>query len=149
MARESIEERRARLLPGATWLRAQREQRGLSGSELARRLAAIQGTHVQQERVSAYERAQDEPPADFARALAEVFGLPELTVWRGLGKPLPRELERPRPTYDDPVARDVEERYPGLIAAIIAGDPLPPLPHQDSDVKPNVRGRTGESERSA
>lgn len=85
MPRETIEERRARLTPGARWIQAQRDERGWSGRELARRLG------ISQDRISAYERAQDEPPADFARALAELFGLSEIEVWRGLGKPLPRE----------------------------------------------------------
>ena len=85
MARESIEERRARLLPGAQWLREERERRGWTGLELARRL------DIHQTRLSAYERAQDEPPTEFIRSLAEVFGMTELDVWRSLGKALPRE----------------------------------------------------------
>lgn len=87
MPRETIEERRARLAPGARWIQAQRDERGWSGRELARRLG------ISQDRISAYERAQDEPPADFARALAELFGLSEIEVWRGLGKALPREVQ--------------------------------------------------------
>jgi transcriptional regulator with XRE-family HTH domain len=84
--RESIEERQARLRPGARWLRAQREQRGISQTEFAQQLGASQ------DRISAYERAQDEPPADFIRSLAEVFEMSELEVWRSLGKALPREV---------------------------------------------------------
>jgi transcriptional regulator with XRE-family HTH domain len=104
VARESIEARRARLLPGAQWLRREREKREWSGSELARQLG------IGQERVSAYERAQDEPPPEVASTLAQVFGMPEVDVWRHLGKPLPREL-----MSDEAAIAWVEARYPGLI----------------------------------
>lgn len=108
MARESVEERRARLQPGGDWLRAERERRGLTGKELG----ALTG--VQQERISAYERAQDEPPTEFARALAKVFGISETEVWRGLGKPLPRELDPAEMTGPEVIAF-VNQYWPGDI----------------------------------
>ena len=82
MARESIEVRRARLAPGAQWLAAQRESRGLSGRELARRLG------INPDRIFAYERAQDEPGKDFVAVLAAEYGLSQVAVWRALGKDL-------------------------------------------------------------
>lgn len=87
MARESIEERRARLAPGAAWLTAQRESRGLSGRELARRLG------INADRIFAYERAQDEPKKDFVVMLAAEYGMSQVDVWRGLAKDLPDEFE--------------------------------------------------------
>ena len=86
MARESIEERRARLAPGAAWLTAQRESRGLSGRELARRLG------INADRIFAYERAQDEPKKDFVVLLATEYGMEQADVWRGLAKELPDEF---------------------------------------------------------
>jgi transcriptional regulator with XRE-family HTH domain len=142
MARESIEERRARLTPGARWLRAERERRGWTGGELAQRLG------VHQTRVSAYERMQDEPPADFARALARVFGMTELEVWRGLQKPLPREVEEDAGHRDEVLAR-IEKEFPGMIDAIMSGAPLPQVRRYEADTKDADATRTGESEQSA
>lgn len=113
MARESIEERRARLTPGAYWIRTQREQRGWTGRELARRL------DIAQDRISAYERAQDEPPAEFARALAAVFGLTELEVWKGLQKPLPRGLNIEAMSGPEIVAY-VQRMHPGEIEKLLS-----------------------------
>lgn len=81
-----MEERKARLMPGAQWLLAQRKEHGWSQAELA----ALAG--VTQDRVSAYERAVDEPPGSYAQALAEVLDLDGPTIWRALGLPLPREF---------------------------------------------------------
>jgi hypothetical protein len=98
--------------------------------------------------VSAYERAQDEPPADFARALARVFGMTELEVWRGLQKPLPREVEEDAGHRDEVLAR-VEEKFPGLIDAIMSGAPLPQFERYETDIKDTDTTRTSESEQSA
>jgi transcriptional regulator with XRE-family HTH domain len=87
-----MHERRARLQPGADWLRAERERRSWSQRELAERITEA-GFAVKQDRISVYENAQDEPPAGFARGLASALGLPQRHVWRGLHLPLPAEFE--------------------------------------------------------
>lgn len=115
MARESIEERRARLMPGASWIRAERERRGWSGRELARRM------DIAQDRVSAYERAQDEPPASFARRLAEVYDIDEVEVWRCLRLPLPQPFRS-----DEELIAYALDRWPNSMAAGANADgPLP------------------------
>lgn len=133
--------RRARLLPGAQWLRREREKREWTGSELARRLG------IGQERVSAYERAQDEPPADIARGLADVFGMPEVEVWRCLGKPLPREV-----VSDEAAIAWARERYPGEIERL-TGQPAPPVKpdtaRQDRQTGPRRITRQDDDDRSA
>jgi transcriptional regulator with XRE-family HTH domain len=137
MPRESIEQRRARLLPGAQWIKAQRDRQGWSGRELARRL------DVSQDRISAYERAQDEPGPDFVTALADLLGMPEIEVWRHLGKPLPREL-----MSDEAAIAWVEARYPGLIDRSIreaTGQQAP----QEPPARPARRAsRKGDAERT-
>lgn len=103
-------------MPGARWLRTERDKRGWTGTELARRLG------IAQERVSAYERAQDEPPPEVARGLAQEFGLTELEVWRHLGKPHP-ELDIEAMTGPEIVAY-VRRVHPGELEAIL-GEPEP------------------------
>lgn len=107
MARESIEERRARLAPGAAWLTAQRESRGLSGRELARRLG------INADRIFAYERAQDEPKKDFVVMLAAEYGMSQVEVWRGLAKDLPDEFET-----DEALDAYYEQKYPDVFAGV-------------------------------
>jgi len=107
MARESIQERRARLAPGARWLTAQRESRGLSGRELARRLG------INADRIFAYERAQDEPGKDFIAMLAAEYGMSQVDVWRGLAKPLPDEFES-----DEALADYWQDRAPGIFKRV-------------------------------
>lgn len=107
MARESIEERRARLAPGAAWLTAQRESRGLSGRELARRLG------INPDRIFAYERAQDEPGKDFVAMLAKEYGMTQVDVWRGLQKALPDEF-----LTDEALDDYYEAKYPDVFAGV-------------------------------
>ena len=107
MARESIEERRARLAPGAQWLAAQRESRGLSGRELARRLG------INPDRIFAYERAQDEPKKDFVVMLAKEYGMSQVDVWRGLAKDLPDEF-----ATDEALDDYYEAKYPDVFAGV-------------------------------
>jgi transcriptional regulator with XRE-family HTH domain len=139
--RESIDQRRARLLPGAQWIRAQREQQGWSGRELARRL------EISQDRVSAYERAQDEPGPDFVTALAGLLQLSELEVWRHLGKPLPREV-----VSDEAAIAWARERYPGEIERL-TGQPPPPVrpdtERKDGQTGPRRITRQDDDDRSA
>jgi transcriptional regulator with XRE-family HTH domain len=107
MARESIEQRRARLAPGAAWLTAERERRGLSGRELARRLG------INADRIFAYERSQDEPGKDFISMLAAEYGMTEVDVWRGLGKALPAEFET-----DEALDDYYESKYPDVFKGV-------------------------------
>jgi transcriptional regulator with XRE-family HTH domain len=123
--RETVEERRARLMPGAQWIVKERERRGWSGRELARRLS------INQDRISAYERAQDEPPPEVARGLARVFELDEVQVWRCLGKPLPAEFRT-----DEEAIAYVERIMPGFLGRVehrLAGEnPGPKERHSGS-----------------
>ena len=138
MARESIEQRRARLAPGAAWLTAERERRGLSGRELARRLG------INADRIFAYERAQDEPGKDFVELLAAEYRLTQVEVWRGLGKPLPAEFETDKEAIAWAVDnyRDVLEDVLGPeVVEKIAGSKRPPpagLRRQSGDRRPRV-----------
>lgn len=146
VARETIEERRARLTPGALWIRAQREERGWSGRELARRM------DIPQDRISAYERAQDEPPTEFARGLAKVFELSELEVWEALRKPLPRDVDISGWSKEEVIAY-VERRFPGELERLRrereAPTPTQPgsNPEASGDTPETVtqRGETGRS----
>ena len=91
-----MHERRARLQPGADWLRAQRVQRGWSQRELAEKITEA-GFPVKQDRISVYENGQDEPRPEsrlqYARGLAAVFKISETEVFLGLEWPLPGDLE--------------------------------------------------------
>ena len=119
MARESIEERRARLAPGARWLAAERERRGLSGRELARRLG------INPDRIFAYERAQDEPGKDFVALLAKEWGMAEADIWRNLHKDLPEEFEDHRLVLHVGLRRGERGHRSGEPASrpVRAGDP--------------------------
>jgi transcriptional regulator with XRE-family HTH domain len=108
-------------MPGAQWIVKERERRGWSGRELARRLS------INQDRISAYERAQDEPPPEVARGLARVFELDEVQVWRCLGKPLPAEFRT-----DEEAIAYVERTYPGLIDRVLGHNPGPKQRHSGS-----------------
>ena len=89
-----MHERRARLQPGADWLRAERERRSWSQRELAERITGA-GFPVKQDRISVYENAQDEPRPefreDYGRALSRVFGVNEVDVYKGLRWPMPSD----------------------------------------------------------
>lgn len=99
MPAETREQRQERLRAAGTWLRDQRQRRGWSGSELARRLG------VNQVRVSAYERGRYEVPADLTGRVAEVLALPHIEVRRGLGHWVPADDERGQLRgYSDPAA---------------------------------------------
>lgn len=84
---EDPEARKERLRSAGSWLRTERENRGWSGSDLARLLG------VNQVRISAYERGQYEVSSALADALADVFGLPVIEVRRQLGLWVPSDAE--------------------------------------------------------
>lgn len=86
MAKED-DERQQRLRDAGAWLRTQREARGWTGTDLARRL------NINQVRISAYERGQYEVPDSVAAALADVFDLPVLDVRQHLGLWVPSEAD--------------------------------------------------------
>jgi transcriptional regulator with XRE-family HTH domain len=87
MPDEESEDRQERLRAAGSWLRAQRELRNLSGSDLARRLG------VNQVRVSAYERGQYEVPSSVAEGIAAELDLPVLEVRRNLGLWVPGDAD--------------------------------------------------------
>jgi transcriptional regulator with XRE-family HTH domain len=68
-------------------LRAQREQRGWTGSDFARQLS------LAQVRVSAYERGQYEVPSNVAELVAAALELPLIEVRRNLGLWVPNEAD--------------------------------------------------------
>ena len=133
----TFEERRARLDRAGSWLRSERERRGWTGAEFARRL------DVQQVRVSAYERGQYEVPVETARKIAKVFEVTEWEVWRGLQLPLPRELDD-----EEAIARALE-LAPEVMEKVTGLKPQKParLP-QGSVTRRSGRARPGEKRRN-
>jgi transcriptional regulator with XRE-family HTH domain len=107
-----MHERRARLQPGADWLRAERERRSWSQRELAERITGA-GFEVKQDRISVYENAQDEPRPEFreayGRALAAVLGINEVEAYKGLGWPMPSE---------EALADYYQTKYPGVFKRV-------------------------------
>jgi transcriptional regulator with XRE-family HTH domain len=107
------EDRQERLRTAGAWLRTQRELRGLTGTELARKLG------VNQVRVSAYERGQYEVPHAIAELIAAEFDLPILSVRRELGLWVPSEADLaelqhfadPSSLADDVLIGEVIRRY--------------------------------------
>lgn len=90
-------DRRERLRAAGSWLRTERENRGWSGSDLARRLG------VNQVRVSAYERGQYEVPTAVVEGIASAFDLPVVEVRARLGLWVPSDAElRELHEYADP-----------------------------------------------
>jgi len=107
------QERQERLRRAGAWLRAQREVKGWSGSDLAKQL------DVNQVRVSAYERGQYEVPSTVAESAAAVFDLPLIEVRRQLGLWVPAdadlfELQQhadPARLADDVLIGELVQRY--------------------------------------
>lgn len=105
--------RAERLQAAGMWLRTQREMRGWSGSDLARKLG------INQVRVSAYERGQYEVPNEVADQLAAVLELAVLDVRKHLGLWVPSDTDladlryRPDPTTltDDRLITELIRRY--------------------------------------
>jgi len=110
---EEAAERTERLQAAGAWLRTQREARGWTGSEFARRLGILQV------RVSAYERGQYEVPPSAAEKIAETIDVPLIEVRRHLGLWVPsdadlRRLERfvdPARVSDDALISELVRRY--------------------------------------
>lgn len=87
-AREaSAKDRQDRLKAAGAWLRTQREIRGWSGSDLARKLG------LNQVRISAYERGQYEVPDSIAEGIAKILDMPVIEVRRNLGLWVPSDLD--------------------------------------------------------
>lgn len=82
---EDADARQERLRAAGTWLRTQRELRGWSGTDLAKRLG------VNQVRVSSYERGQYEVPSEIAEGIAGEMDLPLIDVRRQLGLWVPAD----------------------------------------------------------
>jgi transcriptional regulator with XRE-family HTH domain len=105
--------RKERLQAAGRWLRTQREMRGWTGSDLARRMG------ITQVRVSAYERGQYEVPSDVTEQLATAFNLPVIEVRRNLGLWVPTDTDladlqyRPDPATlsDDTLIHEVIRRW--------------------------------------
>ncbi|MFV2195703.1 helix-turn-helix domain-containing protein [Nocardiopsis sp. LOL_012] len=110
---ETKDERQRRLRAAGTWLREQREARGWSGSDLARRL------DLNQVRVSAYERGQYEVPNAVAEGIATALDLPVVEVRQQLGLWVPddadlEDLRRhadPTRLADDVLLGELVRRY--------------------------------------
>lgn len=106
-------DRQERLRAAGTWLRAQRDTHGWTGSDLARHLG------INQVRVSAYERGQYEVPNEIADKLAEVLDLSVIEVRRELGLWVPTDAEiqhlryqpDPRRMTDDSLIGELVRRY--------------------------------------
>ena len=90
------ETRKDRLTAAGDWLRAQREEKGWSGTAFAQRLG------IGQVRVSSYERGQYEVPEELTKKIAEVFEMPMVDVRRELGfwVPADADLEELRHSSD-------------------------------------------------
>lgn len=120
MARQVSPEDRERARLGGIWLRETRQRHGYAtGIEFAEALG------IRQVRLSSYENGNYQVEVRVARRIAEVLGLSEWEVWRGLRLPLPRELD------DDEAIAKAEELLPEVMRKFSGGKtrkatPLPP-----------------------
>lgn len=113
MAKDEDTTRQERLREAGAWLRNQRELRGWSGTDLARKL------DVNQVRISSYERGQYEVPSDLAEAVAEAYDLPVIAVRRNLGLWTPSDTDLhelqahadPSRLTDDSLISELIRRY--------------------------------------
>lgn len=111
-----MRERKDRLEQGGEWLRAQRQARDWTQTELAAHLG------IDQTKVSAYENGRYEMSVDLARDIARVFEVTEWQVWRGLRLPLPRELD------DDEAIARAEELLPEVMQKVPGRKPRKATP---------------------
>ncbi len=110
---EDTQDRQQRLQAAGTWLKTQREARGWSGSDLARRLG------LNQSRVSAYERGQYEVSNEAAEQISTTLEVPLIETRRRLGlwTPSTQDLTGyatyvdPTQISDDVLIGEVVRRY--------------------------------------
>ncbi|WP_083390901.1 helix-turn-helix domain-containing protein [Parafrankia soli] len=113
MAEEDPQDRQQRLQAAGAWLKTQREARGWSGSDLARRL------DVPQSRVSAYERGQYEVSNEAAEQISTTLDVPIIEARRQLGLWVPSERDLsgyaryvdPSQIDDDALINEIVRRY--------------------------------------
>ncbi len=113
MTEDDAQDRQQRLQAAGAWLKTQRDARGWSGSDLARRLG------VNQTRVSAYERGQYEVSNEAAEQIATTLEIPLIETRRQLGLWVPsaRDLTGyaryvdPTQISDDVLIGEVVRRY--------------------------------------
>lgn len=113
MSEDEAQDRQQRLQAAGVWLKNQREARGWSGSDLARRLG------LNQTRVSAYERGQYEVSNEAAEQIAATLEIPLIETRRQLGlwTPNTRDLSGyaryvdPTQISDDVLIGEVVRRY--------------------------------------
>jgi transcriptional regulator with XRE-family HTH domain len=129
MARQVTPEERERARLGGIWLRETREAHGYpTGTEFADALGIKQG------RLSSYENGLYQVEVGVVRRIADLLGMSEYAVWRGLRLPLPRELED-----DEAIARawelapEVMEQVTGLKRPPTSG-----LRRRSADRRPRV-----------
>jgi transcriptional regulator with XRE-family HTH domain len=144
-----VAEKKARLKRGGAWLRAQRQNLGLTQIELAARIG------IEQTKLSHYENGRYAIDAGMAARIAAALGASELTTWRGLEMPLPRDVGE---EWTDPAAAErkiaaFEEAHPGTLDRIMArfeeyrsGKHAPM--HQDGGQADGL-DRSGDSDRTA
>lgn len=115
----SDQERRERLAEAGAWLREQRIRRGFDkAADFARKLG------IERYTLSTYETGRSAVPDDRATQIAEVLGMDEIEVRRGLGLWVPDD--EPRRTHDDAVSylaydatlEEVEEMARTLLARL-------------------------------
>lgn len=132
VARETDDEREARLELAGAWLKAELKKRSWSQTYLAERL------DVTQQQVSAYVKGRHEIGGKLARDLARVLDLPEPEVFRGMGLYMPRQFET-----DDALVAYALEHFPNSMAAAKADGTGPKK--RNPGTKRVPRPRTGES----
>jgi transcriptional regulator with XRE-family HTH domain len=142
VARHVTDEERERARKGGEWLRQERQRRGYeTGVEFAAELG------IKQARLSTYENGLHIVEVSVARRIAEVFGVTEWEVWRGLQLPLPREVadeEAIARAFE--VAPEVMEMVPEIVERITGVRPTEATPRPKPS--PNRRpGRTQPGER--
>jgi transcriptional regulator with XRE-family HTH domain len=138
MGRETEDERADRLRRAGRWLRKERDSRRIRARDVYERLGVAQQTYSQ------YERGHLQIPYEFTEPIAEVLGMDEPAVWRGLEMPLPPEFRTDESLRDyvqrtQPARFDVAYRAAMAVANGAKSDAPPVSPKR----------RTRKSERQA
>jgi transcriptional regulator with XRE-family HTH domain len=110
---DDTQDRQQRLQAAGAWLKSQREARGWSGSDLARRVG------LNQSRVSAYERGQYEVSNEAAEQIATTLEIPLIETRRQLGLWTPSKHDLngyaryvdPKQISDDVLLDELNRRY--------------------------------------